>query len=120
MAFFWSVYFPFNYQYYKIAGKMKYIHVMFLALGIFLPLIPVIAILVGNFAQERNSGSNTTFWSGFQPDTFSNTICMASNKEVSFYSFTIPACVMATLGLTLLILIIHFFIKVSLNINLVS
>ena len=97
---------------------MKYIHIIFFALGILLPLIPVIAILVGNFVQERNNRSNTTFWSegaGFQPAAYSNTICMAGDNNISFYSFIMPANMMIALGITLFILIIHFFIKVSLT-----
>ena len=109
---FWKVAFPFHAQF---SGKVKYIHMTCILLGIVLPLIPIITSMA-DFAvdlqkQNENSTSqfrNNLFWSrglGFEVDRFPPTLCSSTRHYAIFYSYVLTTDIMLGCGCTLLVIV---------------
>ena len=96
-AMFWGLRFPFHAHRFEVTGKTKYIHITVILIGLFLPIVPVVAAVgTGGFVMTR----------------FPPIICNPKSRETAFYALTLPTCFMAVMGLTLLILVFWTIYKV--------
>ena len=94
---FWGILFPFHYQTYKTSGKIRHVHRIAIAVGLLLPLIPVIAAFgTGGYAINT-------------PPTLT---CVPSDRDAIFYGIILLPAVMGLAGLTFQILIFWKLFKV--------
>ena len=120
-AFFWKAKFPFQARSFEMLGRIKYLHISCVALGIVVPLTPVIA-LMADFALEVQSNEvlqaeNVTFISGglgFTMGRFPPTLCYGYSSSVIFYTNVVPIILILSVGLTELILVFALIQKVKL------
>ena len=68
----WGIAFPFHYRRFKIEGKVKYIHITTVALGLVLPTIPALAPLVDGYTVTLSLIDSGT--------------CGARNVEITFFT----------------------------------
>ena len=96
-SLFWGIAFPFHYRAFDTRGRLKYIHIAIVAVGLMLPCIPVgIALGTG----------------GYVPDGIPPLACMPSNRAVNFYATVLPSTVLTSIGTTFMILIFWKLVKV--------
>ena len=96
-AMFWGLRFPFQAHNFKVTGKMKYLHITVVLLGLILPIIPVaVALGTGGFTLNR----------------LPPIICSARSSDATFYAVALPVGFMLALGITLLILLFWTIYKV--------
>ena len=121
-ALFWKVVFPLHAR--NMSGKIKYIHVTSVILGILLPLVPIISTMVKfavnptNFVELSSSvhGKSELFLSGglgFKPPKFPVILCTSSEPDVIFYSLLLPINLILAFGCTLLLIIFWTIHRVS-------
>ena len=118
-AFFWKIWFPLHARSFQLTRKMKYVHFGCSLLGIFIPLIPVISLMVG-FAVEVHSSTDGTLsflagGLGFTFVHFPPLPCTGNNKAITFYTAVLPTDVLLTSSITLTILIFWIIHKVRMN-----
>ena len=121
-ALLWKVKFPFHARSFQKSGKVKYIHITCVWIGILIPLIPVIANMVG-FAHEVQSNPdlqerNVTFASGglgFVIIRFPPVLCYGYNGSLTFYASVLPIIIVLFIGLTELVFLLALIHKVSFN-----
>ena len=116
VASFWSIYFPFSYRVWKKSGKINRVYVGFIAIGLIVPVFPVVAIMGGHAAEKTYLANNLTFWesgAGFNIAIFPPLTCLAADPKVTYYSLILPMNIITMFGFTLLFLILWIVIKVS-------
>ena len=118
---FWKVVFPLHARF---SGKVKYIHMTCILLGIVLPLIPI-TTSIADFAvdlQKQNENSTSQFRNnvflsrgfGFEVDRFPPILCSSINHDAIFYSYVLTTDIMLGCGCTLLLIVawsIHKYYK---------
>ena len=118
---FWKVFFPFHAHRFGVSGKYKYIHVVCLIIGIFLPMSTVITSMSEFGVESRNKADNITsaidlFVSGglgYANMRFPPVLCRPSDGEVAFYSLILPLAIIQAIGSTMLILLLWRIHRVS-------
>lgn len=116
-ALFWKIWFPLNARMRKTKGKIKYIHIACALIGIFVPFIPIIA-LMSSFAERVNSDTSLDLdfldgGLGFVTVRFPPLPCNGNNKVIIFYMNILPTDILLALGITFVILIYWLVHKVS-------
>ena len=115
-AFFWKIWHPLNARSWQVTNKIKYIHCGCCLLGVFIPMIPVISLMVGFAIQINSSNDELSFLSGglgFSLARFPPLPCFGTNRDIAFYSIIIPTDVLLTAGITLTILVFWIVHRVS-------
>ena len=97
---FLGVMFPIRMQQLDASGKIEYIHITMVLLGLILPCVPV-AVTFGT--------------GGFAPRdiVFPPVICLGVDRRATVYSLSIVDSILTAIGISLLILVFHKFIKVK-------
>ena len=121
-ALLWSVQCPFRVQLYKTTNKIKYIHIICILIGLLFPMLPIIASMA-DFAADIQSdeslmGRNITFASGgmgYGLTRFPPILCTSTDRNVGFYALILPINIMLPIGITILILLLWSFHRVSVN-----
>jgi len=96
--------------------KLKYIHIIFILSGIFLPMLFVTAAMSGFAVSIRNSNEEDFISGrlGYSPVNQPTTLCF---PNYSFYTFTFQIDFILGLGGPLVFLILYRFYKVSIIFN---
>ncbi len=108
---FLSIAFPYRTRALRISKKLTYIHVACILVGLFLPVIPVIAVMSHN-AVEVKSGAMLQGRLGFGLIAFPPYLCLGIDADVTFYSIILPNIILIQIGVTMLILTIWYVHKV--------
>ena len=96
--------------------KKKYLHFGCCVLGLFVPVIPVISLVVGFVIQVNSSNDELSFLSGgigVSLTRFPPLPCFEKNRDFVFYSIIIPTDILLTAGITLTILVFWIVYSVS-------
>ena len=121
MALFWKVLFPFHSRSVEMSGKVKYIHIACVIIGILLPFVPIINSM-SKFAMdvreraENGTSSHQLFLSGglgFFSSRFPAILCTGSDQDAVFYSVVLPLDIILAVGCTLLLIIFWSVHRVS-------
>ena len=100
---FFGVVFPIRMQQLDASGKIKYIHITMVLLGLILPCVPVaVTFGTGGFALRDT--------------VFPPIICLGVDRGATVYSLSIVESILIATGISLLILVFHKFIKVKCSI----
>ena len=95
-----GVVFPIRMQQLDASGKIKYIHITMLLLGLILPCVPVaVTFGTGGFALRDT--------------VFPPIICLGRDRGASVYSLSIVESILIATGISLLIIVFQKFIKVK-------
>ena len=116
---FWKVMFPFHAN--SQTEKMKYIHTACLVIGLVIPLGPVITAMSKFAVDTRNEADNETSslqlfldgGLGYLNPRYPPLLCVASNRDVGFYSLILPLDVIQIIGTTCIIMLIWRIRRVS-------
>ena len=97
---FLGVVFPIRMQQLDASGKIKYIHITMVLLGLILPCVPVaVTFGTGGFSLRDT--------------VFPPIICLGVDRGATVYSLSIVESILVATGISLLILVFHKFIKVK-------
>ncbi len=110
-SMFLTIAFPYRTRALRISKKLTYIHIACVLVGLFLPVIPVIAAM-SRHAVEAKSGAMLTGRLGFGLVTFPPFLCSGIDADVTFYSLILPNIILVQIGVTMLILTIWYVHKV--------
>ena len=95
-----GVVFPIRMQQLHASGKIKYIHITMVLLGLILPCVPVaVTFGAGGFAVRDT--------------VFPPIICRGRGRGASVYSLSIVGSILIATGISLLIIVFQKFIKVK-------
>ena len=97
---FLGVVFPIHMQQLHASGKIKYIHITMVLLGLIVPCVPVaVTFGTGGFALRDT--------------VFPPIICLGRDRGATVYSLTIAESILVATGISLLIIVFQKFIKVK-------
>ena len=100
VVMFFGVVLPLRNQQLDVSGKIKYIHITMVLLGLILPCVPVaVTFGTGGFS--------------FRDTVFPPIICLGVDRGATVYSLSIVWSILIATGISLLILVFHKFIKVK-------
>lgn len=100
VVLFLGVMFPIRMQQLEASGKIKYIHITMVLLGLILPCVPVaVAFGTGGFS--------------LRDIVFPPIICFGVDRGATVYSHSIVDSIIIATGVSLLILVFQKFIKVK-------
>ncbi len=111
---FLSIAFPYRTRALRISKKLTYIHVACILVGLFLPVVPVIAV-ISNYTIEAKSGAMPQGRLGFGVVYFPPYLCLGIDTDVTFYTLILPNIILVQIGITMLILTIWYVHKVRSN-----
>ena len=107
-----------------MSGKVKYIHITCVIVGILIPLLPIITSMAKFAADIRKQNEkftsqikNDLFLSGglgFATSRFPPILCTGRDQDVIFYTVVLPIGIILASGCTILINIFWSVHKVSL------
>ncbi len=104
-SMFLSVVFPYRTRALRISKKLTYIHVACVLVGLFLPVVPIIAAM-SHHAVEAKSGAMPQGRLGFGLRAFPPSLCSVIYGDVTFYSLILPNYILVLIGVVILILTI--------------
>lgn len=108
---FWKIRFPLHSL--SFSHTMHRLHILSVALGLTIPLLPVMTTIVHSQIVDYSSeGDGLPSGWGFGLATFPPILCYTLNKNVVFYSFILPVTLLMLIGITALILTIWTVHKV--------
>ena len=115
----WKLQFPFHARSFENSGKMKYVHIVSVIVGLLLPLVSPITSMV-DFAVDLSSSEvlqsqNISFVSGglgYGLIRFPSILCSAIDRYALYYSNVLPINLMVIVGITELILVFRIIHKV--------
>jgi hypothetical protein len=97
----WGIAFPFHYRRFKTEGRVKYVHIITVVLGVALPTIPALVPLVDGY---------TITLSGFD-------VCGGRNVAITFFTTILPISVLMAASSTVLIILFWIIFKVKISSN---
>lgn len=118
---FWKVVFPFHSRSFEVSGRIKYIHITCIVMGIVLPFIPIITSMSKFAADVQRRSDNTTSSThlflegglGFGTIRVPAILCTGTDRDAVFYTQVLPIDLILAVGCTLLLIIIWSIHKVS-------
>ncbi len=110
-SMFLSIAFPYRTRALRISKKLTYIHVACVLVGLFLPVVPIIAAM-SHHAVEAKSGAILQGRLGFGVVHYPPYLCSSIDEDVTFYSLILPNIILVQIGTTMLILTIWYVHKV--------
>ena len=93
----WSVVFPFSFRQLKISGRIRYAHIISIALAVVIPLPAGLAPLSGEVVYTS---------SAVVP-------CLGHNRDYIFYSFILPVSTILAFTVCLLLIVMWILFKVG-------
>ncbi len=108
---FLTIVFPYRTRELRISKKLTYIHVACLLVGLFLPVLPVVADM-SHHAVKAKSEAMLQGRLGFGLGYFPPYRCLGIDGDVAFYSVILPNIILVKIGVTMLILTIWYVHKV--------
>ena len=97
----WGIAFPFHYRRFKTEGRIKYIHVITVVLGLVLPAIPALAPLVDGYTIAISPNAIDT--------------CEGRNTTITFFTIILPISILVAAGSTVLIILFWIIFKVKIS-----
>ena len=98
---FWKISFPFHAKHFESARRFKYVHIVTVAVGLFVPTVPIIA----QFIVGGSKGA-------FRQTRYPPFLCDGQSKDIAFYGVALPIVLLLQVGFTLLIVIFWVIHKV--------
>ena len=95
----WSIFFPFQYRRFKAEGRVKYIHIITLILGLVLPAIAALVPLIDGYT--------------IAPTPINN--CVGRNGAITFFATILPIIVLIAATTTVGVILFWTIFKVSLT-----
>ena len=92
----WAILFPFHYRTFKMAGRIKYIHVTSVVLSLVLPAIPPLLHLIDGYVIGAGSLE----------------ACAGRNRIVTYFAITLPISILMAIASSALVLIFWKILKV--------
>ena len=92
----WGLVFPFHYRRFKAEGKIKYIHVVAVILGLVLPAIPALVPLIDGYTITPNYIIT----------------CVERNEAIIFFTVILPISVLLAVTSTSLVILFWIIFKV--------
>jgi len=102
VSLFWGIQFPFHARLFKTTGRIKYIHITMVIVGLVLPTLPVIVAFTAGNPSSR----------GFRPTRFPPILCTSLQRDPTFYSLVLPINILIAVGVPLVIIIFWTIHKV--------
>ena len=96
---FWATVWPFHFRNFKAAGRLTYVHVTFVILGVLLPCAPTFI----------------TLGTGYELTSIPPIVCGPANEAVGAYALLLPASIVAACSVSMLIVIFWIILKVCHN-----
>lgn len=111
-AILWKIRFPFHARRYESAHRVRYVHIICVALGVLLPLISVVVIIVDSAVDS--SGTNATQYGtlGFGLTRFPPILCTGIDRDATYYSLVLPLNLILIVGMTELTVVFWIIHKV--------
>ena len=91
---FWKIRFPFHAKHFESARRFKYVHIVTVAVGLFVPTVPIIAQFIVGGSKEA-----------FSQSRYPPILCGGQNRDIAFYGVALPIMLLLQVGVTLLIVI---------------
>jgi len=102
VSLFWKIRFPFHARSFTTAGRIKYIHIAMVIVGLVLPTLPVIVTFTAGNPSTR----------GFGQTRYPPILCTSLQRDPTFYSLVLPINIFLAIGIPLLIIIFWIIHKV--------
>ena len=112
LALFWGLAFPFHARRYKLANKVKYVHLTCVVMGIFVPFVPVIAAM-SQYAHGKSPAEAAKGGLGFGVTRLPSLLCNGIDRNTTFYSLILLIIIIIMVGMTILVLVFWIIHKVS-------
>ena len=109
---FWKIRFPFHSRSFQVTNRVKYVHVIVVALSISVPFIPVIATM-SQSAYGKSAAGAAKDGLGFGVIRSPPIFCLGTNADTTFYSLVLPIIAILMVGMVMLITIFWIIHKVS-------
>ena len=93
----WGIVFPFHYRRFKIEGRIKYIHVITVVLGLVLPAISALVPLIDGYT--------------ITPSPIDR--CVGRNEIIIFFTTILPISVLMAVSSSVLIILFWIIFKVN-------
>jgi len=118
---FYSIKFPFRAQIFTKGRKRKLLHSVSVAVGVFTPLVLILASVIGFVADKQEMPGNSTLslplarprGYGYGMSGYPPILCTALDGKIIFYSSILPMGVVLGLGGSLLLTTLWLIHKVS-------
>ena len=94
---FWGVAFPFHYRQLKANNRLRYAHIISIALGIFVPLPSALAPLKDGYIVTSHP----------------TVACAGRNTDITYYTFVLPLSILLAITSILLALMFWTLFKVK-------
>ena len=108
---FWKLRFPFHSRRLEYTGRMKYLHLTAVIIGLFVPVIPIVIVMVNHVMEDSKSNNSSPPGKlGFGLVNFPPILCFGTDSKVIYYSYILPINVILIGGIALLVVafwIIH-------------
>lgn len=91
-----GVEFPFKYRIFKAEGKLKYVHISTVVIGIILPLVPALLPLIDGYSIIPSSLD----------------VCFSQNPVITYFTLVLPFSILFALATTILIAMFWKIVKV--------
>lgn len=92
----WGILFPFHYRRFKTEGKIKYIHIVTVILGLVLPAISALAPLIDGYTVTPSPIDN----------------CVGRNMAITFFMAVLPISILLAVNSTVLVILFWTIFKV--------
>ena len=102
VSLFWGIQFPFRARSFKTTGRIKYIHIAMVIVGLVLPTLPVIVTFTAGNPSTR----------GFGLMRFPPILCTSWQRDPTFYSLVLPINILLAIGVPLVIIVFWTIHKV--------
>ena len=107
VSLFWGIQFPFQARLFKTTGRIKYIHITMVIVGLVLPTLPVIVAFTAGNPSTR----------GFGQTRFPPILCTSLQRDPTFYSLVLPINILLAIGVPLVIIVFWTIHKVYTRIS---
>lgn len=102
LALFWKTNFPFHSRSFQKSHRMKYLHITSVAIGILVPLAPVV-VTMAQFSHGKSSAEAVKGGLGFGITRFPPLLCTGRDGDTIFYSLIVPIDVIVMIGMAFLV-----------------
>ena len=93
----WGIMFPFHYRRFKTEGRIKYVHVTTVILGLVLPAISALVPLAGGYT--------------ITPSPINH--CVGRNMAITYFTIILPISILMAASSTVLIILFWIIFKVK-------
>lgn len=112
LVLYWTILFPIKAQSTTAARHLRVVHITSLLIGLFYPILPIVAIIVEDSIQRSHDGIRFGRL-GFGLYTFPPIFCTGLYPDIVFYTALLPNVLLIIIGITTLVLMIWTVHKVT-------